>query len=162
MQVYERPIKLLSFNQAVAKSVPTETYSVVPRYTTLSYCWGHGPLTSLTVEIMNSFLEGFSITSLPKLFQDAIHVARELAVPHIWIDALCIIQQGNDNKDWVTESDHMRSVYGNSFINIAASSAASLYESLFSRANHYSGGFCVRVTLRKRCTVRKFHTPGAH
>lgn len=56
----------------------------------------------------------------------------------------------------------MRSVYGNSFINIAASSATNVYGNLFSRTDHYSGGFCARVTMRKSCTVRKFHTPEGH
>lgn len=139
----------------------TETLSVVPQYATLSYCWGHQPFTMLTVGTMSSFLKGLAISSLPKVFQDAIDVARELGLSYIWIDALCIIQQGDDNKDWLMESGRMRSVYGNSFVNLAASSATNVHESLFSKPDHYNGGFCARVTTSNYSTVRKFQTLGA-
>lgn len=157
MQEYQRPTRLPAFDEAVAKLVLTETFVVMPHYATLSYCWGQEPFIMLTVETVNSFLGGFAISLLPKVFQDAIRVARELGMSYIWIDALCIIQQGDCNKDW------MKSVYENSFVNIAASSATNVYDnSLFSKADHYSGGFCARVTMTKYCTVRKFHMPAQH
>lgn len=163
MQEYERPTRLLAFDEAVAKLVLTETFGEMPYYATLSYCWGRDPFTMLTVETMNSFLKGFAIRSLPKVFQDAIRVAQELGMSYIWIDALCIIQQGDCNKDWLTESGRMKSVYGNSFVNIAASSATNVYDnSLLSKGDHYSGGFCARVTMSKYCTVRKFHMAAQH
>ncbi|MCJ1441124.1 MAG: hypothetical protein MMC23_001610 [Stictis urceolatum] len=45
-------------------------------------------------------------------------VARELGVRYIWIDALCIIQDNED--DWERESAKMALVYSNSCLNIAA------------------------------------------
>lgn len=161
MHEYEGPTRLLSFNRDVAKLVLTETFSIVPQYATLSYCWGHQPFTMLTVETMSSFLKGFAMTYLPKVFQDAINVARELGLSYIWIDALCIIQRGDDNKDWLIESGRMRSVYGNSFVNLAASSATNVHQSLFSKPDHYNGGFRARVSTSKYSTVRTFQSFGA-
>jgi hypothetical protein len=33
-------------------------------------------------------------SSIPKLYQDAIRITRELQIYYIWIDSLCIIQVG--------------------------------------------------------------------
>lgn len=60
----------------------------------------------------------------------------------------------------------MRSVYGNSFVNLAASSATNVHQSLFSKPDHYNEGFCARVTTSNYSTsnystVRKFQTLGA-
>lgn len=48
-------------------------------------------------------------------------VARDLNIPYIWIDSLCIMQ--DDKDDWVREAATMSSVYGHSTLNIAASGA---------------------------------------
>ncbi|KAI3070650.1 hypothetical protein CBS147353_6785 [Aspergillus niger] len=79
-------------------------------YITLSHCWGKP-----TDEEMEKFrtkprnyqkrLEGFSYHSLPKVFQDAVTVTRELNKQYLWIDALCIIQ--GDQKDWEEEGARM-------------------------------------------------------
>lgn len=110
---------------------------------------------------MSSLLNGFAISSLPKVFQDAVNVARELGLSYIWIDALCIIQRGDGNKDWLMESGRMRSIYGNSFVNLAASSATDVHQSLFSKPDHYNDGFCARVSTSTYSTVRRFQRLGA-
>lgn len=153
---YTGPTRLLSFDRNVAKLVLTENFSIVPQYATLSYCWGHEPFRMLTVENMSSFLKGFTISYLPRVFQDAINVARELGLSYIWIDALCIIQRGDGNKDWLVESGRMTSVYGNSFVNLAASSATNVHQSLFSKPDHYNGGFRARVSTSKYSTIQTF------
>ncbi|KAF2177557.1 HET-domain-containing protein [Zopfia rhizophila CBS 207.26] len=66
---------------------------------------------------------GFSISDLPKTFQDAIKVTRELRVPYLWIDSLCIIQYGDDGKDWEHESRCMEEVFSSAYCTIAATSA---------------------------------------
>jgi hypothetical protein len=54
----------------------------------------------------------------------------------------------------------MRSLYGNSFVNLAASSDTNVYGSIFSIPDHFSGGFYARVgvTTSESCTVRKFES----
>jgi hypothetical protein len=58
---------------------------------------------------------------LPKSFQDAITVTRELGKQYLWIDAFCIIQE--DKEDWKEESKKMEVVFSMAYCTIAASSA---------------------------------------
>ncbi|KXX74622.1 hypothetical protein MMYC01_208453 [Madurella mycetomatis] len=48
--------------------------------------------------------------------KDAVAVARALGIPHLWIDALCILQQ--DAADWELESSLMHKIYGNAYVTI--------------------------------------------
>jgi len=55
------------------------------------------------------------------------------SVKHLWIDALCIIQDFLE--DWIYESEHMESVYSHIYITIAAAWAAKPDEGLFKERN---------------------------
>lgn len=92
-------------------------------YVTLSHCWGKSSFLKLTKETREDFEKGIELSSLPKTFQEAIDFASRLRkdVRYIWIDALCIIQ--NSDEDWNTESVKMYDVYRNSFCNISATHA---------------------------------------
>ncbi|UPL00329.1 hypothetical protein LCI18_011263 [Fusarium solani-melongenae] len=56
-------------------------------------------------------LDGFCFDDVPKTFQDAIEVTRELGKRYLWVDALCIIQ-GPDG-DWQSEAGMMEHVFAN-------------------------------------------------
>ncbi|TDZ16726.1 hypothetical protein Cob_v010389 [Colletotrichum orbiculare MAFF 240422] len=155
---YGKPTRLVAFDDKIARVVLTESLDVMPKYASLSYCWGLEPFTKLTVDNISAFLGGIVIEQLPKTFRDAMYVARKLGLSYIWIDALCIVQQGDDHMDWLTESGRMGSIYGGCHVTIAASSATSVHGGLFSEWKHYSGGFCARVTTTKHCTTRNFHS----
>ncbi|KAK8085385.1 hypothetical protein PG997_006656 [Apiospora hydei] len=77
----------------------------------------------LTLESVTSFRKGICFSDLPKTLQDAVFITRKLGLDYIWIDALCIIQRQHDYSDRLRESGRMRSIYGGSYVNIAASSA---------------------------------------
>ncbi|KAH6714794.1 hypothetical protein BKA61DRAFT_363358 [Leptodontidium sp. MPI-SDFR-AT-0119] len=74
----------------------TATQIEIERYVALSHCWG-----DLSKEVKEQFCsstknicsrqEGFSIEDLPRTFQDAIRVTRELSQQYLWIDSLCIL-----------------------------------------------------------------------
>jgi hypothetical protein len=66
-------------------------------------------------------LEGFLFSQLPRTFQDAIHVTRELGKQYLWIDSLCIIQ--GEGGDWETEAQRMEKVFSCAYCTIAATSA---------------------------------------
>ncbi|KAH0423560.1 hypothetical protein CcaCcLH18_12086 [Colletotrichum camelliae] len=135
----------------------------MPQYATLSYCWGLGPFLSLTKSTMSSFRQGVSVSDLPQTFRDAIHVAKQLGLSYIWIDALCIIQ--HDHEDWSIESSRMRSVYGNSYVNLAASSATNVHTGFFSKTDrykYYSGGLYARVSTNDHSAVRKFYADNVY
>jgi hypothetical protein len=59
--------------------------------------------------------------ALSKTFREAINIAKDLGVKYIWIDSLCIIQEGDE--DFRQEAALMCDVYSGSYINIAASGA---------------------------------------
>jgi hypothetical protein len=52
--------------------------------------------------------------------KDAVTVCRRLNVRYLWIDALCIIQNDIDERDWYKESGMMRYIYSNALFAIAA------------------------------------------
>ena len=95
-------------------------------YIALSHCWGN--LTEkdksqicTTPKNYHNRLQGFNYNDLPKTFQHAIQVTRELGKQYLWIDALCIIQ-GHDG-DWESEAKTMENIFANAYCTIAASSA---------------------------------------
>jgi len=72
---------------------------------------------------MSQRLEGFNLSELPKTFQDAVIVTRELGVQYLWIDSLCIIQYGDNGEDWRSESCRMETVFSHAYCTIAATAA---------------------------------------
>jgi hypothetical protein len=68
--------------------------------------------------------QGFSISELPKTFQDAVTVTREMGILYLWIDSLCIIQYGDDKADWNRESRRMENVFSQAYCTVAATAAA--------------------------------------
>ena len=87
-------------------------------YATLSYCWGRGPFSTLNTGNIDQFKEGIEFSILPQTLRDAIGVTTRLGLRHLWIDALCIVQDNRD--DWAEQSTHMADVYGQAWITIAA------------------------------------------
>lgn len=55
--------------------------------------------------------DSLALSQLPATFFDAVEMTRALGYEHLWIDALCIVQ---DNKeDWQKEAPRMAVIYGN-------------------------------------------------
>ena len=71
------------------------------QYLTLSYVWGRAPFLQLTrsnrVVLQSRY--GLLTQNLPQLFQDAIGVTQLLGERYLWIDALCIVQDDDSNKE---------------------------------------------------------------
>jgi hypothetical protein len=98
------------------------------KYIALSHCWGKLPIKDkkqfcTTQDNIVQRLKGFSISDLPKTFQDAVKVTRELRIPYLWIDSLCIIQYEDNEEDWKHESGRMEKVFSLAYCTIAATSA---------------------------------------
>lgn len=104
-------------------------------YIALSHCWGKYKLQDKQQICTHASnyehrKRGFSIRDLPKTFQDAIEVTRQLRKLYLWIDSLCIIQEvegvpDSDSTDWETESKRMENVFASAYCTLAASSAIS-------------------------------------
>lgn len=67
-------------------------------YVALSYCWSGEQKVKTTEEIITLSKISIKLENLPWTFQDAIQVCRQLAIRYLWIDALCIIQDNDDDK----------------------------------------------------------------
>lgn len=82
---------------------------------------------------------------LPDTFRDAVSTANTLGIKYIWIDSLCIIR--DDDADWDTEAAQVSSVYGRSYINIAASSVQNPHDG-FSGHKSLNDGLRVKIEVR--------------
>ena len=98
------------------------------QYVALSHCWGELSVKEkkgfcTTTENISQRQKGLKVSSLPKTFQDAVTVTRELGVLYLWIDSLCIIQYGDGSEDWKREAGRMESVFSAAYCIIAATAA---------------------------------------
>ncbi|KAL8373083.1 hypothetical protein RB599_000342 [Gaeumannomyces hyphopodioides] len=121
--------------------VETSSNAVNGPYMTLSHCWGDVKDTlRLTTDNYAEYLGEIPMTRLPQLYQDAVYVTKQLGVRYIWIDSVCIIQEGDDQADWNREVGLMEKVYSHTFCNISALQAPDSHHSLFSTRNLCLGG----------------------
>ncbi|KAH4001989.1 hypothetical protein HBI13_013140 [Parastagonospora nodorum] len=154
------PTRLISVNEEVPRLVLTAGLETNdrPRYSTLSHCWGTEPFLQLTEQNLDTFVEHIPLSLLPQTFKDAIQITRELGLSYIWIDSLCIKQ--SDTADWVREAGSMSFVYGNSFVNIAASSSPSVHGGCFVRPKSLVDGVraVVKIHPSSSTLVREFRS----
>ncbi|KAM0523761.1 hypothetical protein ACHAPE_001012 [Trichoderma viride] len=108
---YFRRIMLVPGGRAIAKN---------EKYMTLSHRWGSSNIPTLTTQTIDTWNNGFSVNILPKRYQEFITLAQHLHIRYVWIDSLCIIQEGDGGEDWRAEALTMEQVYQNSYCNVSA------------------------------------------
>lgn len=89
-------------------------------YVALSYCWGPAQWNTLTT-IEDNYLQHcreIPIDKTAKTLRHAMMVTRQLGLRYLWIDALCIIQNSDSDKD--LQISKMRAIFENAFITIVA------------------------------------------
>lgn len=119
------------------------------RWTALSYCWGGTQhVYKTTAANLGDVLAGIQISKLPRTIRDAISVTRGLGIRYLWVDALCIIQDSEE--DWQGEAANMMNVYRDAYVVIAANSGV----------DAESGLGIDRNILESRPYEMKFRTPG--
>jgi Heterokaryon incompatibility protein (HET) len=91
------------------------------RYATLSHCWGQANFGT-TTKNEHEHKQEIPYQLLPPTLQDALTLTRLLHIQYSWIDALCIVQ--DDNNEWKIEAVRMQEFYSGSLITIAATDAA--------------------------------------
>lgn len=123
-RISEMPTRVLDLGLPEGSSWPRIRLTQGKRalYTTLSHRWGVTPPLTTTTATLEERMNGIDPNSLPKTFQDAIHITRSLTIRYLWIDSLCIVQ--DDDADWEHESAHMAAVYEGAHLTIAATAAA--------------------------------------
>ncbi|TVY22130.1 hypothetical protein LHYA1_G009244 [Lachnellula hyalina] len=68
------------------------------RYATLSYCWGSNSYGVLNQSNVNKYIQDLCLDALPQTLRDAIAVTKSISIPYLWVDALCILQDSDDDK----------------------------------------------------------------
>lgn len=109
------------------------------RYATLSHCWGGKSPIQLLQRNLLSFRQNLSWFALPLTFRDAVIAALRLDIRYLWIDALCIIQ--DSQQDWAREAALMTHVYANGLVNISANASANSHGGLFREKSPSLGAF---------------------
>lgn len=113
-------------------------------YVALSHCWGSIMPLKLTASTLNLYASGISMETLPKTFQDAVIIAKNLCIDYIWIDSLCILQDSPG--DWASESCRMADVYTNALVTIAADQSADCTGGIFAeRAEEHAKSLPIQV-----------------
>ena len=104
-------------------------------YVTLSHFWGH----ALPQRHMKPSLTAPSgtviIETLPKTYQDAIEMTRQLKIHYLWIDQLCVPLDVSNNGDWKHLMHIVDKVFANSALTIAAAGDNDSHRGLFVNRN---------------------------
>ncbi|KAK8063664.1 HET-domain-containing protein [Apiospora saccharicola] len=81
---------------------------------------------------METLQQSVEVGSLPRVFQDAITIARRLGIYYLWIDSLCI-KQDEDLRDWKVESESMGRIYASACLNISATWSINVGDNLLDK-----------------------------
>ncbi|KAF0328443.1 heterokaryon incompatibility protein [Colletotrichum asianum] len=92
-------------------------------YIALSYCWGGKQKVLLRRHTLTemSTQAGIQEETLQQSVKDAVKVTRKLGFRYLWVDAFCIIQDCDRDKE--KEVGRMATIYKNAAITIAAGTA---------------------------------------
>ncbi|KAK1749495.1 heterokaryon incompatibility protein-domain-containing protein [Echria macrotheca] len=103
----------------------------------LSYCWGGDQPIKLLRENCSHLKEGIELSKLPQTLQDTVWVARATGFRYLWVDALCILQDDDDNKgnnpDKTIEISRMARYYGRATVTLCAASARKCVDGFLGR-----------------------------
>jgi Heterokaryon incompatibility protein (HET)/Ankyrin repeats (many copies) len=123
-------------------------------YCALSYCWGDAQTFTTTKSTLKQHEMSMPLTSFPQTLRDAIIVSRELHIRYLWIDALCINQ--DDENDWNREVSQMQRIYADATITISALDSASCSDGLFrARKDHFTSPVPISFTPMKHQIMEK-------
>lgn len=105
----------------------------VEPFAALSYCWGRDNHFTTTSDTIEHNMNGIKFESLPAAIRDAVLVTNHLGLRNLWVDALCIIQDSPEDKQY--EIATMQSVYSQATITIAASRSNGVGEGFLADRN---------------------------
>lgn len=100
--------------------------SEVPQYIALSYCWGGDQAFKLLKNLVHVWVKGMPYVQLPQTIKDAIQVTMDLGLQYLWIDALCIIQDSDQDK--AEQISRMAEIYEQAYVTISAARATAVVE----------------------------------
>jgi hypothetical protein len=92
------------------------------RYAALSYVWGDYTYAKLDNRTIKRYFDEGALApesvNLPQVITDAMEVARGVGLQYLWVDALCIKQDDQGEKE--TQIGQMDKIYANAVVTIVA------------------------------------------
>jgi len=103
-----------------------DSSNIQGQYVALSHRWPVDPSKHFktTKVSIDDHRQQIAFEDLPRTFQDAVTVTRNLGLRYLWIDSLCIIQ--DDSDDWNEQSMVMGKIYNESTITIMAATSLTI------------------------------------
>lgn len=124
-----RRVVYLGSDDGIPRLIDTVEKGTREPYIALSYCWGLSPTLTTTTATYDSRTAAIPWASIPKTLSEAMQFAVALGVSHIWIDALCILQ--DNAADWAREAAKMKDVYENALLTLSATSSPDVSSGIF-------------------------------
>ncbi|KAK5654040.1 hypothetical protein OQA88_7718 [Cercophora sp. LCS_1] len=90
-------------------------------YATLSYCWGGDQPAKTTLSLLTSYERDIPLSKLPCTIQDALAAVHGIGFQYLWVDAMCIVQ--DDEDDVVRQISQMHQIYRGSLFTIVSATA---------------------------------------
>ena len=99
------------------------TRNMPGKYVALSYCWGSKQRgITTTANVGQRVTQGIHVNELSQTVKEAIMVTQRLGLQYLWVDAVCIIQDSEEDKD--VQLQRMFEIYQNAYLTIAAASSS--------------------------------------
>ncbi|KAH8911515.1 HET-domain-containing protein [Coniochaeta sp. PMI_546] len=126
------PRRLINLEDPKKPFLQVMSGSTVP-YVALSYAWGEGYRFLTFKKDYDQFQTCLPVEKFPRTFKGAMRVAELIGVTHIWIDAICIIQ--DEPSDLEAELPIMGDIYRHAVFTIYAEGSSSTQSGLFRNRN---------------------------
>ncbi|KAI0350136.1 HET-domain-containing protein [Trametes cingulata] len=134
------------------------------KYLALSYVWGGAQPHSTTLLNISRYERGIPAACLLATIRDAIYVTHALGIDYLWADALCIIQDSDEDKR--RELGRMHNIYRDAYLTIIAANARRATEGFLhdrpAVSRTKSGAFPFEISLPFICPPRPQPAPVDH
>ncbi|OAL42935.1 HET-domain-containing protein [Pyrenochaeta sp. DS3sAY3a] len=121
----KRLLDLLAFEDPGRIQLVEAENKAEMEYCALSYSWGFSKPFVMTSSNIVDFQREIHTKELPQTIKDVVQIARAIGVRYLWIDALCIMQDGRHSTaasiDWYDQVNKLHDIFGQSVVTIAAS-----------------------------------------
>ncbi|KAK3901018.1 heterokaryon incompatibility protein-domain-containing protein [Staphylotrichum tortipilum] len=116
-----RPKRLLEIDTARGQCRVISAAGSDTEYAALSYCWGTSQ-SMLTSNNLANLRSGVHPDFFSQTLQDAIKVVLGCNLSHLWVDAICIVQ--DDPQELAEEIQNMGDIYSGASFTIGAANSA--------------------------------------
>ncbi|ORY11088.1 heterokaryon incompatibility protein-domain-containing protein [Clohesyomyces aquaticus] len=109
------------------------------QYVCLSYCWGSAQSMVTRDDTIGDYKLGIDLVSLPRTIQNAVQVTKGLNMRYLWVDALCILQDSDEDK--AKQCAQMDRIYERAYVTISAANTDDCHEGFLTRESHIRNDF---------------------